>query len=266
MFDLFHTQKQRLYEIRDTVQRTSRYFHALALARAYADMVDLMMLRLRGHPEVARVPDLLTVMLEHFQLYPQEHINVETDTIFNRSSVGTIATLEEWQQAGYPLERGEDTYARRVLMFEAIWRQVPVTLVVQRVSKRGKPFKQRVTFQPRVQESPYPVATYENIIASRNAQYASLVRTIPMWLPLNYGTAGLGTNPGYPSVPGAHFVDVAEQLVQVRKGQTRALITRYYADALRTFSIPDVYTWSQAAIPHYRSVYINVFSIAALLV
>lgn len=262
MFDFVTRYKNKLLQMRNDVDFTAKYFYSLALVRAYADMVELFASRIKGHPEVARVPELASIMMEHFQTYPSQHIDIYKDQIFNREFVGTISTLKDWQQAGYPLDRSPDNYSWRVTVFEAIWRQVPIRITVTAVSKRGKVYSFPVVFRPRNMKQ-FVIATYEDIIRSRNSNFGNVVRTIPMWLPFNYGTAGLEGDPGYPNVPGLHFVDIAEQLIVVRRQQTNALLKQYYSE---TFSDTDTYIdardWARSHAPNLSSKYIDVFSLA----
>jgi len=246
--------------LRENVQFTTRFFHALALAQAYDRMIQEIEQRTRGHPEVARVPELVQIMIDHFKLYASEHISIERNEIFNPDFVGTIATLEEWQQAGYPLERTAENYPWRVRVFRAIWSGTPITIVLNRVSKRGKPFKQRLTFTPRSPVTRKPTS-YEEIIRSRNSSYGDVVRYIPFWFPLNYGTSGVGTNPGYPSVPGLHFIDVAEQYVELYRRQSLLLMGRYYGDTLTHLEFEPPEEWARSHVS-FRSSHIDIFSLA----
>lgn len=242
MFEFIEQYRNKLHLIIFDLPALGRYFHALALANAYVGMVDLFVQRATSHPEVARVPALLDIMLEHFQTYALEHINIETDQIFNRNFVGTLEHLEAWQDAGYEIDRDDDNYARRVQRFRAIWVGVPIN-----------------------------GATYEQIIADRNEGYGDLVRSIPFWLPLNYGTGNVpgATNPGYPAVPGLHFVDIAEQRVQHGTARYLDLLTRFLAELLDIKNTSGILTFARSWVKSHTAYTdthdIDIFAIAEKL-
>jgi len=261
----FISEKRKKLEIlQEVVENVLIYFHALALLQAYVNMIALLEQKTRGHPEVRRVPALVTALIEHFQQYPLEHINIQKDQIFNRGFIGTIGELLEWQQAGYPLIRNDDDYERRVDIFKAIWRQMPVSLRVDRVSSRGKKWIQTITFRPRNMNN-FTIPTYEEIIQSRDSNYASVVRYVPFWMPLNYGTGGLGGSPGYPAVPGIFFVDTAEQLIDHYLNQAAQYVDRYVADVLDDDSSTLVSEdeWARVHVRTENTYGLDIFSLAA---
>lgn len=264
MLDFISEEKKRLEILGEIEEPVINYFHALALLLAYVNMITIFFEKAQGHPEVRRVPEILSTIFEHFQEYVLAHINVRKDQIFNRGFVGTIGELSEWQQAGYPLDRSEDTYDRRIDIFKAIWRGTTVTLRIKRVSSRGTIWYQNITFRPRNMDRFDPPVTYEDVIRARDANYGGLVRYIPMWLPLNYGTGSLGGDPGYPAIPGLHFIDVAEQEVPRYLAQAEQWIDRYFTEMLDTDTqIISEDDWARSNINITNTYGIDIFGLAS---
>lgn len=260
MFSFISNQKKKLQTLRGNVQKASRFFHALALAQAYGRMLQEIEQRTRGHPEVARVPELVQILIDHFKLYANEHISIERNEIFNPDFLETLAALDDWQEAGYPMSRSDEDYPWRVRVFRAIWSGTPITVTLDRISKRGNAFKQQITFTPLNPETRQPTS-YAEIIRARNENYSDVVRYIPFWYPLNYGTGGIGVNPGYPDVPGLHFIDVSEQYIELYKRQTLGLMGRYYASALTNFELEQPEEWARSHVS-FQSSHIDIFSLA----
>lgn len=263
MLDFISEEKKRLELLGEIEEPVINYFHALALLLAYTNMIAIFFEKIRGHPEVRRVPELMSAIFEHFQEYVLAHVNIERDQIFNRGFVGTIGELLEWQQAGYPLNRTNDTYERRAEIFRAIWRGTNVTLRIQRTSKRGTIWYQNITFVPRKMDT-FQSTTYEEILQKRNTNYSSVVRYIPFWLPLNYGTGSLGSNAGYPAVPGLHFIDIAEQAVPQYLAQAEQWIDSYFTEMLDSARpLVSEEEWAHSNIRTPNTFGIDVLGIAA---
>lgn len=249
--------------------KISRFFLALALAESYVAMIKLMVERASTHPEVTRVPGMLDVLLEHFQTYPLDHINVDKQQIFNKRFVGTIQHLEAWQQAGYPLERGDADYDERVEIWRAIWKGVEVERKVSRTYKNGKRREYTWTFKPKSRYGSHEDADYETIINTRNENYSEIVRYIPFWLPLNEGTGSVGSNPGYPAVAGLHFVDIAEQGISKNVSRYIDLFSEFMAEQLMeiepTNNIAAAKAWIKSRSSYTETFDIDTFAIAERL-
>lgn len=262
--DFLRSYTAHVTALDNDIYRIVRFYYGLAHAQAYVHMVRVLTERAPGHPEIMRVPELLDILLEHFQTFPLEHIDIQRNQIFDENFVGTIVELEAWQQAGYPLERSYDDYDRRVEIFRAIWLQKPVTITISRTSKKGKQYFQKLKFNPLNID-----VSYETVIAARNERYGELIRYIPFWLPLNYGTT-FEVNSGYPVVEGLHFVDLAERALPRYIGRSLAMLEEFLASYLININESDsalnqAVLWAFAHTEYTETFDIDIFTIATEL-
>lgn len=271
MFDFISQYKTKVISLSEHTPALVRFFYAIGLVDSYVYMVRTFLERAASHPEVVRTPAMFDAMLEHFQTYPLEHISVTENRIFNEDFVGTLHHLEAWQQAGYPLERSEDDHSRRWKVWYHIWNNIPITETVTRTSKKGKTSTYEWTYFPKTPTEPHDDASVEETMAARMENYGPLVRYVPFWLPLNYGTTGVpgSSNPGYPVVEGLHFVNIAEQRIAANTAQSLRLLDRFLAEQLETIeptALPEsAIMWAKSKIQYSDTYDIDTFAIAEKL-
>jgi len=173
-----------------------------ALSKAYDKLIAFVK-EARSHEglsaEIIRAPYLLTNFVSHLQAYRQDHIDVRANTIFSPSVVSQPDAWRDWQRAGYSTKRTEANYPARLLVFIDIFDKGYTT-------RSGK------------------VVYYRDVIASRFANSADSDR-VPYWYLWNYGN--LSTDPGYPSYPGLHFIERAEEYIPEFLNQAAAYLEEY---------------------------------------
>lgn len=216
------------------------YFHALALADAYNNLIALTDERTQQHPEVQRVPSLRYTLLQHLYDNAERHINLQTSTIFNDSLLGGPRTLREWQDAGYHTSRTTKNYDRRLAYWQSLYDDAPVQKqervgnnsddLFAGVTTRSMPDKKRTRIRNKVTDAP---VTYEEVILRRDTRYGETAQLVPWWRALNYGTGGQG----YPISPALHFVEDAERQVPIYLDKYSALFEQFISD---TFDDDDL--------------------------
>lgn len=273
MFEFIGAYKTRVERLKNILPGLAAYFRAMALVEAYVFMTSEFKRRAQRHQEIARIPEYLELMNEHFDLYAREHINLEKEQIWNADFVGTIQHLEAWQQAGYPLNRTKENHARRKHIWKAIWEGTDVTLRIKRERNfRGAAsvWWQNIKLRPREPKSPHDIATAEGTIRARNENYEATVRYVPFWLPLEYGTGrvpGGLSGGGYPQVVGMHFISVAEQRIPTNMSKYAQLLDSYLASVIDGDSAPsfsDAESWlkSRVTLDDMSNTDIDVFRLA----
>lgn len=178
----------------------SLFKHA-ALAAAYDDMIDIAANSLRNHPEVERAPELYYFLLQHFKKYYKLHIQPSKNDIFNEEIIGTVQTLREWQEHGYQTLRNDANYKKRL----AGWKRLYT------VGLKGNSF--------------------ESVISKRNKGFPVEAK-LPYWIVFNYGSF-TGGRDGYPSYPGARFVEKGRAQIPSRIEQAKKAFDTLYANQLR---------------------------------
>lgn len=151
--------------------------------------------------EIKKVPELARNFASHTLRNLDKHINLAEGRIFNPDIAGDYDDLEDWQRAGYPINRTDDNYARRRMIFKAIYNETP--LIKKKERKDG-------TFNIRsINLNRKYNVTYRSIVKARLFRYR---RRVPFWLTLNYGTDYYARE-GYPVVGGIFFLEKAESHV-----------------------------------------------------
>ena len=261
---------ERLDAVKRNVIFGGDYFHALALAEAYNNLILLTDERTQQHPEVQRVPSLRYILLQHFYENADRHINIQRGTIFDDALLGGPRTLKEWQDAGYHTRRSQANYDKRLRYWRAIYDNAPLTFQNQ-VQSQEDIFSAKRTYQStfiaplskkerkglakpkvripgRVQRNGQDV-TYEDVIRSRDARYGSSEQLVPWWRALNYGTGGQG----YPVSTGLHFVEDAERAIPQYIDKYMAYFESFISDIIDNENISgdDIFTvesWAKAHV------------------
>jgi len=276
MFEEIVAVVQELHEHIGIVKRNvifgGDYFHALGLAIAYNNLIELADTRTQEHPEVQRVPSLRYILLEHFYRNADKHINLQRDTIFDDSLLGGPLTLKEWQNAGYSITRTQGNYPRRLSYWKSIYDNAPVQEQT-RVSTNPEDLFGGVTIQYSpskkrlrpVNKYTKQVVTYEDVIRDRDTRYHATAQLVPWWRALNYGTGGQG----YPVSPALHFVEDAERAVPRILAQYATLFEEFIADIFgdETLTHDDIYTvesWARKRVK-IGAEYIPSFDIARIM-
>lgn len=125
--------------------------------------------------EIARVPELLRVFIDHLENSAHLHIDIQKMSFFNEEVIGDRFLWRDWQEHGYPLERTAQNYRKRLQVWRNLYR-----------ANKGN---------------------YENIIGLRNTMITQ--NEVPYWFLWNYGNAHLA-QPGYPAYRGIHFIERAQ--------------------------------------------------------
>ncbi len=268
MFEFIGQYKNRVLALSIVLPAIGRYFHALALAESYITMVRTFMERAVSHPEIIRTPAMLDVLLEHFQTYPLEHIDLSKEHIFNEEFVGTRSHLEAWQEAGYSMDRSDEDYDWRVLIWQHLWNGTPIVTHVTQTSKHGKTWTYDWEFTPKHRTN-HTDGSVDETMNARMANYSSVLRYVPYWLPLNDGTGAIGANPGYPAVDGLHFVDIGTQSIPRNNERYLLLLQRCLADIMDAEEVTDILAftqqWVKAKLPYTDTHDIDMFKIAEKL-
>lgn len=227
--------RERLTNMSFSLREYAAYFKALALADRYNYMLQLMDERAGQHPEVTRVPQLKTLLLQYFIQNYATHINVREERIFNPGALGTLMTLQQWQEAGYRTrsKRTTKNYYQRLQYWKSIYDNQPMRVHIDvsnkamgtaTLKKQKYPLprtgddifggrQQSLFYEIRVKDRSGNIITYEDVIEKRNLGFgAATNKLVPFWLPLNYGSDA-GLQPGYPPTPGLHFIEDAERTI-----------------------------------------------------
>lgn len=251
------------------------YFHALALAVCYNKMIQFADERSQTHPEVQRVPELRTILLFHFMENADRHIRLQGDRIFNDAILGGPRTIREWQEAGYHTRRTPGNYQRRLQYWKAIYDDAPILDTKRQVSEDIFGPVTHVSIPSKTRISPHKhedlggaKVQYEDVIYNRNLRYSATDTLVPWWQLLNYGTS-FGGAQGYPSVPGLHFVEDAEQEVPATLDFYANLFTEYLIDTfdsevLEQDDIIAVESWVNRHV-HLDNEYVSSLDLARIL-
>lgn len=268
-----------IYAVHRNAVSAAQFFHALALVDSYNYMMQLADERTSSHPEVQRVPELRTILLQHFYENADRHISLRGNRIFSATLLGGPRSLRDWQEAGYSTRRTTSNYPQRLKYWQAIYDDAPLQYQ-QRVSSdnlfgtagsvyqstflspKGK-FKKPSRPELREGKVVFADVDYTDVIERRNRRYAGTRSIVPWWMPLNYGTTG-----GYPSVPGLHFIEDAEQSVPQRIDEYVRLLDLFLADIfdreLTTDDISNVELWARGRVrPGVE--YVPTFDVARII-
>lgn len=276
MFDEIVVTLNELHEHIGSVKRNvifgGDYFHALGLAVAYNNLIELADTRTQTHPEVQRVPSLRYILLEHLYMNADRHINMSQDRIFNDSLLGGPRTLREWQDAGYHTARTQRNYPRRLQYWKAIYDNAPVQdqtrtskdpndlfggVIIQSTpsKKRTRPVSKRTGAH----------VTYEEVILARDTRYGATQQLVPWWHSLNYGTGGQG----YPTTGALYFIEDAERAVPSILARYIDLFEEFVSDIFGddTLTQDDIFTVESWARQHITigPEYIPSFDLARIM-
>lgn len=240
--------RRRVNHMRVQLPVAAAFFKTVALVSAYNYMLGLIDERVSQHPEVQRVPELKHILIAHFLAYPDRHIDVRHDRIFQPNALGTVGTLRAWQNAGHPARRTTNNYPKRLEYWKAIYNNEPMRIV--RKPPKGVKTSPRPRTGDDIFDSPPPedarnvlyelgrvhdrfgnIVTYEDVIYKRNLYFSGTDKLIPFWMPLNYGT-DVGQQQGYPAVGGLHFIEDAERKVPEYLSRYAVAFERYATDSL----------------------------------
>jgi len=270
-----------------SVPSYGHYFKALGLIDAYNYMITLFDERSKTHPEVARAPELRSILLEHFHANAHKHIDLSSDRIFQDALLGIESTVRIWQNAGYPSRRTTANYPKRMMYWQSIYEGRPIKVPANRKpgQKAKGPPKPRTgedIFGPRPTQVDKPatdlyyevsvkdrsgsLVTYEDVIRKRNTNFGvSPNGLIPFWIVLNYGS-DRGSQPGYPPTPGLHFVEDAERQIPDKLSLYANFFSRFMLDALDSIDeaskdFTQVDQWSRSHIK-MNTDHVNPFDFA----
>lgn len=233
MFDVTFLRdfRKKLDSVSRSVHGYGQYFKALALVDSYNQLIRLADERLNTHPEVARVPELKTILINHLTTQYTKHIDVRNEKIFNPNILGSEFALRQWQDAGYRTRarRTSKNYYKRLQYWKSIYDNQPMKVPISTsnenmgtatLKKRSSSFPRTgddifggvqgtLFYEVRVKDRSGSIITYEDVIRKRNLGFGAATNTlIPFWVVFNYGS-DVGIQPGYPATPGLHFVDAA---------------------------------------------------------
>ena len=232
LFDLGDTFKllsNSLVKLSNDLPFITRYFKALGLASAYNNLINITDKKTITHPEVQRVPEMRTLILEHLRANADQHIDIDSETIFNETVIGNPADLRSWQNAGYKTRRTPSNYENRLRYWVAIYDEADLLKIT------GEALPEGHASSGRVKSKDGQVVTYEDVIAERINNYSFTVQEVPFWYPLNYGTM-FGANPGYPNVAGLHFVEDAEKQIPRYLNKFSQYLEDYLLDSINRIS------------------------------
>lgn len=196
-----------------------------ALLRSHLKIAEYFRIGTINHPEVRRAPILADAFLANLAENVDRHVNVQTFSIFNEDIAGSFDEIRSWQETGYPLDRTESNYPRRLLVWKAIYENAPII----RKTKSGD--RKEIDITGKYNTS------FESIIEAR-MEYAGGER-VPYWYVLNYGT-DVGPLSGYPNVGGIHFLEKAQATIPGNLSLAEEYLDRYYAAALEGHIIQNV--------------------------
>jgi len=243
----------------------SNYIKAVCLLIAYNTMIRLADTRMSNHPEAIRAPSLRYAIVGHFTRFVTRHVSLSQNRIFDDLVLsGSNRLLQSWQESGYRTRRTANNYRTRLVYWQAIFDESQ-PIIAKRVPSKSEDVMSKPHYRIKVLDRVRrhgKIVTYEDVIYDRNSRFAEVVELVPFLMPFNYGTS-FGSRPGYPNVPGLHFIEDAERSLSNWLRIGRAWLDEYLLDTFinNKSTSSDVYgnllNWVSAKRPKHEE-YISI--------